>query len=226
MAKCSQYVYGINELIHQAKRFPPISHDWVTMDFAGSGEGMFSVASPSVCDAIENILGKPLDYSTQEKVTTIVGPKSQSWNQAKGFARVHAELRIIIHFGLPPSPHSSAHVIGVSKRSCLACVLWIMSHNDLFTTQWMTSGSHGKAYPNWALPGDACAYQSRDRVDKEVMKQVYQRLLDQVKLLVPGERSVSGEYVSSGGEGSEFEERIKHALKQQTAELLARQFGV
>jgi hypothetical protein len=51
------------------------------------------------------------------------------------------------------------YAISVSKRSCL---------NDLFKIQWMTSGSHGRPYPNWALLGDACLYQCGDQVDPKV----------------------------------------------------------
>ena len=40
--------------------------------------------------------------------------------------------------------------IGVGKRSCLCCVLWIESDNRIFGTQWTISGSHGKPYVNWA----------------------------------------------------------------------------
>ena len=58
-------------------------------------------------------------------------------------ARVHAEIRIILHLGpLSPNDHS-VHPIGVGKHSCLSCALWIASHNRIFGTRWMTSESHG-----------------------------------------------------------------------------------
>ena len=70
---------------------------------------------------------------------------------------IHAELRLILHLG-PPPLYTAVHPIGVSKRSCICCVLWIESHNRIFGTRWMTRGSHGKPYANWALPGVACSY--------------------------------------------------------------------
>lgn len=43
--------------------------------------------------------------------------------------------------------------IGISKRCCLCCALYIYYLNKKFHRTWRTSGCHGKAYENWALPG-------------------------------------------------------------------------
>ena len=124
-----------------------------------------------------------------------------NWRQTV-HACVHAELRIILHLG-PPSP--VVHPIGVSKRSCFCCVLWIGSHNRIFRTQWLTSGSHGKPYANWALPGIACSYlvgeDGRSSVDIAVLKAVSTRLGDALDCLLPGQRRISDEHVSREDEG-------------------------
>jgi hypothetical protein len=77
-----------------------------------------------------------------------------------------------------------------------------------------TSGSYSKPDPSWALPGHACPYQGGDRVDKEVVKQVHRRLLARVNLLPGGQRRVSDEYVSRGGENSEAEEQEREVVRQ------------
>ncbi|KAM6491130.1 hypothetical protein JOM56_013369 [Amanita muscaria] len=108
------------------------------------------------------------------------------------------------HLGLPSAiePPVPVHPIGVSKRSCFCCTLWINSHNRIFGTRWMTSGSHGKPYANWALPGAACSYairaDGRSSVDKAVLDPVSMRLTDTLDWLSSGQKRISDEYVSSG----------------------------
>ena len=74
----------------------------------------------------------------------------------------------------------------------------------------MTSGSHGKPYANWALPGAACSYaigaDGRSSVDDAVLEAVLTRLVDALDWLFPGQRRISDGYVSSGDESSGYEE--------------------
>ena len=70
----------------------------------------------------------------------------------------------------------------------------------------MTSGSHGKPYANWALPGAACSYaigaDGRSSVDEAVLKASWIRLTDALAWLFPGQKRISDEHVSSGDESS------------------------
>jgi hypothetical protein len=70
----------------------------------------------------------------------------------------------------------------------------------------MTSGSHGKPYANWALPGAACSYaigaDGRSLVDEAVLEAVLTRLPDALDRLFPGQKRISDEHVSSGDESS------------------------
>ncbi len=117
-------------------------------------------------------------------------------------AFVHADLRIILHLGPPPhgSPAPPVHPrrIGVSKRSCLCCALWIGSHNRIFGTQWLTSGSHGKPHAHWALPGTACGHAVGNdggcSVDTPVLIAVSARLGDALDWFLPGQRRISDEH--------------------------------
>ena len=106
----------------------------------------------------------------------------------------------------PPPLDPAVHPIGVSKRSWICCVLWIESHNRIFGTRWMTSGSHGRPYANWALPGAACSYaigaDGRSSVDEAVFKAIWTRLTDALALLFPGQKRISDDHFSSGDESS------------------------
>ena len=68
----------------------------------------------------------------------------------------------------------------------------------------MTSGSHGKPYANWALPGAACSYaigaNGRSSVNEAVLKAVLTRFTDVLDWLFPGQKRISDEHVSSGDE--------------------------
>ncbi len=76
---------------------------------------------------------------------------------------------------------------------------------------WLTSGSHGEPYANWALPGTACGYalgqDGRSSVDAAMLKAVSARLSDMLDWLLPGQRRVSDEHFLSGDEGSDDEKR-------------------
>ena len=86
------------------------------------------------------------------------------------------------------------------------------SHNRILGTQWITSGSHGKPYANWALPGAACPYaieaDGRSSIDKAVLEAVRMRLVDTLDWLFPGKKRLSDEHVSSGDESSDDEQEV------------------
>jgi hypothetical protein len=160
--KVCQYVGGITQLIEQAKQIfsghVQISHYWVTNTFTGTGESQFYLCA-NVYEAVSRGLGNPplpnrAMGELQAKLKELFPSMVNHWQgQGKFHARVHAELRIILHLqvGQPLVTGSPSIPIGVSKRSCFCCTLWITSHNNTFGTKFMTSGSHGKPYANWAL---------------------------------------------------------------------------
>jgi len=71
----------------------------------------------------------------------------------------------------------------------------------------MTSGSHGKPYADWALPGVAVG--KGGSVDNFVLNSVSTRLGDVLDRLFPGQRRVTGGYVSSDDEFSSDEEEAE-----------------
>ena len=136
--------------------------------------------------------------------------------------------RIVLHFSKPlslssshgylPLRDSDQHAIGCNKRSCLCCALWIYSYNAKFGTGWLTSGSHGKPYATWALPGNAATLGAG--VDEFVVNGVQTRLADTLSWMYPGSRRVSDEHVSSEEEslspessGDEKAERVDIAIE-------------
>ncbi len=215
LGKVCQYVSGISNLIQRAKRILPIAYRWVTDTFPGTGEGVFGLCD-SPYSAVARGLNTPsLSQNAVDKLHERFPSIFSNWERRQTVhALVHAELRIILHLG-PPPPHGSPaslvrpHPIGVSKRSCLCCVLWIGSHNRIFGTQWMTSGSHGKPYANWALPGAVYGYAVEENgmssVDAAVLNAVSVSLEDTLDWLLPGQRRISDEDESFNDEQGEPE---------------------
>ena len=210
LGKVCQYVSGISHLIRSAKRIFPISHHWVTDTFVGTGEGVFNLCD-NPYDAVSRRLNQSsLSPEIVDKLSKHFPYILSNWNKQQiVHACIHAELRIILHLSSLPLDFA-VHPIGVSKRSCFCCVLWMESHNGIFGTQWMTSGSHGKPYANWALPGAACSYaigaDGKSSVDELVLKAVLTRLTDALDWLFPGQKKISDEYISSGDESSGTED--------------------
>ena len=210
--KVCQYIIGVSHLIQKAKRLFPIPHRWVTDTFTGTGESIFNLCDNAYDAVMRGLNQSSLPPVVVDKLDKHFPSILSNWERQKTVhACIHAELRIILHLqvGLPPL-RSPVHPIGVSKRSCFCCVLWIESHNRIFGTRWMTSGSHGKPYANWALPGAACSYaigrDGRSSVDDAVLEAVLTRLVDVLDWLFPGQRRISDEYVLSGDESSGDEE--------------------
>ena len=65
-----------------------------------------------------------------------------------GGSRRGREIRIILYFFQKNAlvESNKSQPIGCSKRSCLACTLWIDACNKVIATNWMTSGAQQKVY--------------------------------------------------------------------------------
>jgi hypothetical protein len=215
--KVCQYVSGIQYLIEEAKRFLPIPHRWVTDTFTGTGEGVFDLCD-NAHDAVSRGLKQPsLSPEIINRLDMYFPHIQSNWVAHQTVhACVHAELRILLHLSLP-SPNPLVQPIGVSKRSCFCCALWIDTHNDIYRTEWMTSGSHGKPYANWAFPGSACLYaigaDGKSSVDKGVLDAVSVLLEDMLAWLFPGRKRISDEHFSSSDETSDSERKIQNQRK-------------
>lgn len=222
--KVCQYVSGISYLIQKSKRYFPIPHHWVMDTFTGTGESVFNLCD-NAHDAVSRGLDRPLSPEIVHKLDKDFPSIRSNWERQQTMHTcIHAELRVILHLGPPSAIKSPIHPIGVSKRSCFCCTLWIESHNRIFGTRWMTSRSHGKPYTNWALPGAACSYaiqaDGRSSVDKAVLKPVSTRLTDALDWLFPGQKRISDEHVSNGYESPDSEqEEFQRQLMDLAADL-------
>jgi hypothetical protein len=195
--KVCEYIRDVTHLIRKAKRLFPIPHRWVTDTFTGMGQCVLNLCD-NVDDALLRGLKLPLftpaiTYKLNNQFPSI----SSNW-QTQQMVRpcIHAELRIILHpIECPVQP------IGVSKRCCFCCTLWIEAHNHIFQTRWLTSKSHDKPYVNWALPGAAYSYDGMRSVDKFVLKGVSMRLTDTLDWLFLQKRP-SDEFYSAGSDNT------------------------
>jgi len=203
--KICQYSTGAKRLVKKTTVLPPNPH-WVMENFAGTGESEFNLCE-SAYDAASHGLGGPLSAETESELHQFFPDMIDHWKNRRIHARLHAELRIILYLGRPSEDEPPIHAIGLSKRSCLCCALWIKLHNLQFGTRWMTSGSHGKPYPNWALPGTACVYARREDgggslVDDALLEGVSIRFNDALtKPGSPSQNTLSDDFIS--GESSD-----------------------
>ncbi|KAI6152622.1 hypothetical protein BKA82DRAFT_4112897 [Pisolithus tinctorius] len=208
IAKVCQYYDGIAELVDLTRRHFPqgIAHRWVD-PICDTGETAVDLEEDYLV-AIERALGG-VSPST-DTLTTLHGKfpnMGGTWGASRSITtRLHAEIHILLHlsksFGI--LDRSQQQPIGCSKRSCLCCTLWIWAYNNKYRTKWLTSGSHGKPYSSWALPGcsyaHACVADGRSEVDIAVMRGVRERLIQTIFQLFPNQRRLSDEYWSSGSE--------------------------
>jgi hypothetical protein len=152
----------------------------------------------------------------------------KSWEDRSYQARFHAELQIIlcmeeyrmsVRISYPimwsKRPHTKQDMlIGVSKRSCLCCFLYINHYNREFNQTWKTSGCHGKAYENWALPCSACSacavkwtpenQKQHEKVDTAVIQDITDRLQFVLDKLMH-DSQYSDDYASSQDGNKEIE---------------------
>ncbi|KAG6811159.1 hypothetical protein H0H92_008745 [Tricholoma furcatifolium] len=192
LGKVYEYATEIQLLLKRARKLPPISHRWVTSNFNGTGEGTFTL-----CDDPREVVARgrqepSLSPQVEATLYQILPSIKDDWAMEKTVSTcVHAELRVILDFG-PSQRESWDHPlipIGVSKRSCLGCTLWIEHYNDLYETRWTTSRSYGKPCANWALPGAACSWATDangdSNVDLRVLTGVRQWLYCSLQRLSP-----------------------------------------
>ncbi|TFK45407.1 hypothetical protein OE88DRAFT_1649330 [Heliocybe sulcata] len=144
-----------------------IEHSWVMDSGLELNADSFSLG-PDPKALLKDLLGgKALDEATLDTIF-------KGWSKRAGAMvapKVHAEIRLILDLS-SKKPDPGLHVIGCSKRSCLACFVWIEVYNEINGTHWMTAGSHSKPYAAWGIPA-----QSPD-VAKEVNHRIVV-LLDQ-----------------------------------------------
>ncbi|KIM42396.1 hypothetical protein M413DRAFT_444814 [Hebeloma cylindrosporum] len=178
--KVCHYVSGISLLIQKAKRLFPIPHRWVTDTFTGTGEGVIKPCN-NVYDVVSRALdGRALAPEIMLKLDNRFPSMLEDWKKQKTVRTcIHAEIRIILHLGLPSAIEHLVHPIGLNKRSCLCCTVWIAAYNKMFETGWKTSRNYGKPFANWALPGAACPYAiqaGRSLVDEATSDAVLRQL--------------------------------------------------
>lgn len=61
---------------------------------------------------------------------------------------VHAEIQLVAFYDHNPHAKPSIRFLGVSKKSCYLCRMFLTTHPDSF----MTSACHQKLYPSWSPP--------------------------------------------------------------------------
>ena len=192
LGKICQYT-KIRQLIETVQRLHNISFEWVEESFSGTGEREFKFSIDPM-EAVGRVFNRQLASEEIDEVVERFPSLSSNWVGRRFYPRIRAELRIILHLSPSLLSESTAQLplrgseqlpIGCSKRSCLCCVLWIDAFNGHTGMSWMTSGSHGKPYANWALPGAAGEQieAALRGVDRQVAKGVNTRLKDMLAWL-------------------------------------------
>lgn len=216
LAKVSQYSEGIADVITYTRRYFPqgIAYCWVD-PIHGTGETTVKLVG-GYAMAIERALGVPPMRDTLATLHDSFPEIRVEWGTSRSITtRLHAEIHILLHLSKSFDDNldnSQQRPIGCSKRSCLCCTLWIWAYNKRYGTNWLTSGSHGKPYSAWALPGCTYAHAwvkgGQSEVDVTVMDGVQERLTQTITKLFPNQRRPSDEHRSSGSElgGSDSEE--------------------
>ncbi|KIO11167.1 hypothetical protein M404DRAFT_994829 [Pisolithus tinctorius Marx 270] len=174
-----QYSQGVDSLIIYAKHYFPngIPCLWLEAP-ANSLETIFIFKLKSgykiiiKCafhhtlfpDNVQELLHQQFPYKHKWKKSVVIK------------THVHAEIQLVLYLSnafFPLDPQCP-HPLSTSKRSCMCCALWIREYNKQFSTYWMTSSSHGKAYPAWALP-------HVDSIDKHVREEVESQVIAAAK---------------------------------------------
>ncbi|KAI6022614.1 hypothetical protein EDC04DRAFT_332518 [Pisolithus marmoratus] len=193
LTKACQHYHGINELIGYAKRYFPdgVSHRWVNAP-AGTEETTVELGN-NYLQMISCALGSPL---TDEQITALHNrfpDLEERWrNSCLLETRVHPEISIILHLSstpLNPSDLRRRRPIGLSKRACLCCTVWITTYNRFFPG-WLMSRTDGKADPTWALPGCSYAHaivndNGKSITDAAVWRAVENRMTHRLQSLFP-----------------------------------------
>lgn len=114
-------------------------HRWVIVPVNGTGESTFDLCD-NVYDAVSRGLDLPfLSPEIGDKLDKHFPSILSNWERQRTMHTcIHAELRVILHLDRQPIPVSTQS--GLANEAVSA-----ESHNRIFGTQWMTSGSHGIA---------------------------------------------------------------------------------
>ncbi|RDB22206.1 hypothetical protein Hypma_010726 [Hypsizygus marmoreus] len=200
LTKVYQYT-RIDQVIGFCKRYPgDIPVYWIKDQYPGTGEGLYDMPDGPM-DVVKHALDEPAAQVLTASISQLVPAKK--WGQLSFNPRLHTELRIILHLArtLPRSPtlRKTMLPIGCSKRSCLCCTLWMKSFNQNSSFQWMTGGSHGKPYENWALPGDAGRMGIRPDPDETVIAGIHHRLVQELDTLMPEQLPRKSDELASTG---------------------------
>ncbi|KAI6010793.1 hypothetical protein F5J12DRAFT_821737 [Pisolithus orientalis] len=225
LAKVAQYYNDISTLIeHAQRRFSQgINHRWVGR-MEGTCETRLDLDENYMGVISRALGGVPLAPETATALHEKVQNMRQVWDSSRSVTtRLHAEIRILLHLSNPVHAldHTRQQPIGCSKRSCLCCTVWIWKYNKTFRTKWLTSGSHGKPYAAWALPGFSYDHVrvsgGRSDIDAAVLLGVGRRLSRTLAELFPNQRRLSDEHRSSEseeeGRGSERQLYHPRAIK-------------
>ncbi|KAI6146369.1 hypothetical protein BKA82DRAFT_20060 [Pisolithus tinctorius] len=172
LAMACHYQDGLSELIKHVKGLFPdgVKYRWAG-DIEGTGETTVNLGG-DYSDTVRQTLGDSLLDDALATLCFKFPWMARKWHKRCSVTtRLHAEIRVLLDLSNPVHglDHSEQQPIGCSKWSCLCCALWILAYNEEYGTNWLTSGSHGKVYAAWALPG-------RGKVDEHVLTEMQVRL--------------------------------------------------
>ncbi|KAF7759873.1 hypothetical protein Agabi119p4_11568 [Agaricus bisporus var. burnettii] len=154
--KLRRYIDDVHSLVKGAKRLGgSIKYRWVTDESLGIQVGEEDIhihaATPAEAAHRASVISPQLLEELKGRKPFNV----KMW-QRTVHTCLHAELRIILHFGWVPmsSLEDCFQPIGLSKPSCLCCVLWIAAHNVRAGIWWQTRFRY-KPDPTWAFTARA-----------------------------------------------------------------------
>ncbi|XP_006455577.1 hypothetical protein AGABI2DRAFT_121479 [Agaricus bisporus var. bisporus H97] len=156
--KLCRYIDDVHSLVKGAKRLGgPIKHRWVTDESLGIqiGEQDIRIHAETPLEAFHraSTLSSQQLEELRKRKPSITAPWQRTVHTC-----IHAELRIILHVGRVSMAGVAdrSQPIGLSKRSCLCCVLWIEAHNVRGDIRWRTRARY-KPDETWALTARACS---------------------------------------------------------------------
>ncbi|RDB30548.1 hypothetical protein Hypma_007325 [Hypsizygus marmoreus] len=185
--KVCQYA-KINTLMRLVRRIPNIPFRWVEDHLVGTGEELLEICTDPM-EVVERTLGHSPSPRQTDALLRRCPDLSRNWERRRSInPRVHPEILVILHLSRPllslsPWNNSTYLPIGCSKSSCLCCMSWMESFNHVTGMLWVTSGSRGKPYDHWALPGAAGEIKLVQRwrdFDTRVIQDVDWRLYSQL----------------------------------------------
>ncbi|EKM76543.1 hypothetical protein AGABI1DRAFT_131099 [Agaricus bisporus var. burnettii JB137-S8] len=176
--KLCRYVNDIPYLLRSAKRLGGlVKHRWVTDESLGiqAGQEDVHIHAETPPEAIR----RASVYARQlRSLQTLKYFISGSWERTVHTC-LHAELRIILHFG---DVGDRFQTMGRSKPSCLCCALWMAEHNWWCGIYW-GARSHYKPDATWAFATRACPNVKDPGLrecDKKVASRVFEYLQGKV----------------------------------------------